>query len=80
MKAIHKYNPKTREGARRIAQSMGYKHTIYDDKDMIALLFRAGIQMPHIDYTAASKQTFTDDLPFQKDPDLVADSTETITL
>ncbi len=80
MKAIHKYNSKTREGARRIAQSMGYKYSIYDDKDMIALLFRAGIQMPHIDYTAASKQTFTDDLPFQQDPTLVADSTETIKL
>ena len=80
MRAIHKYNSKTREGAGRIAQSMGYRYSIYDDKNMIALLFRAGIQMPNIDYTQASKQTYTEELPFETNPDLVADSTETIKL
>lgn len=66
MKAKHKYNPKNREGARRIAQSYGYKHTIHDDPKMISLLARAGI--------------YLDDMPFETNPDLVADSTETIKL
>ena len=59
MKARHKYNPKTREGARRIAQSMGYRHTIYDDPKMISLLARAGIYLDGIDYQ--DKATFVDD-------------------
>lgn len=50
MKAIHKYNSKTREGARRIAQSMGYKFSIYDMPDMIDLLYRAGIEIKGINY------------------------------
>ena len=45
MKAIHKYNPRTKEGARRIAQSYGYKTTIYDMPKLIALLSRAGIEI-----------------------------------
>jgi hypothetical protein len=61
MKAKHKYNPKTREGARRIAQSYGYKHTIYDDPEMVALLYRAGITIAGIDYSQLDNTTFTDD-------------------
>ena len=50
MRAIHKYNPKDPEGARRIAQSMGYKFSIYDMPQMIALLYRAGIEINGVDY------------------------------
>ena len=50
MRAKHKYNPKTKEGARRIAQSYGYKMSIYDMPDMINLLARAGIYLDGIDY------------------------------
>jgi hypothetical protein len=78
MKAKHKYNSKTPEGARRIAQSMGYKHTIYDEPKMIQLLARAGIHLDGIDYS--NKTTYVDDMPFESNPDLVADSTETIKL
>lgn len=77
MRAKHKYNPKTREGARRIAQSYGYRMSIYDDPKMIILLARAGIYLADVDY---SKNTFVDNLPFETNPDLVADSTETIKL
>ena len=50
MRAKHKYNPKTPEGARRIAQSYGYKFSIYDMPKMIDLLARAGIYLDGIDY------------------------------
>ena len=44
MRAIHKYNPKDPEGARRIAQSMGYRHSIMDmPPEWFALMARAGI-------------------------------------
>ena len=43
MKAKHKYNNHTKEGARRIAQSYGYKHTLLNQPDMIGFLNRAGI-------------------------------------
>ena len=76
MRAIRKYNSKSREGARRIAQSMGYRYSIYDYKDMIALLFKAGIQLNNIDYNKASKQTYTDN---SVPADYIAD-TETIKL
>ena len=78
MRAKHKYNPKTREGARRIAQSMGYQHTIYDDPKMIKLLARAGILIDGIDYT--EKETFVENMPYESNRDLVPDSTETIKL
>jgi hypothetical protein len=78
MRAKHKYNSKTPEGARRIAQSYGYRMSIHDDPKMISLLARAGIYLEGIDYT--QKDTFVDDLPFESNPDLVADSTETIKL
>ena len=46
MKAIHKYkNSKHPEAQRRIAQSLGYRFSIYDMPHMIALLQRAGIDM-----------------------------------
>ena len=76
MKAKHKYNRKSKEGARRIAQSYGYKHSIYDDPKMIALLYRAGIVMQGIDYGAEA--TFIDNNPVV-DTDHIAD-TETIQL
>ena len=63
MRAKHKYNPKHREGARRIAQSYGYKHTINDDPKMIQLLARAGIYLDGIDYdTDTTATTFTDNV------------------
>ena len=45
MRAIHKYNLNTREGARRIAQSMGYRVSISDMPQMIELLKRADIHL-----------------------------------
>lgn len=46
MKAIHKYkNNKHPEAQRRIAQSLGYRFSIYDMPQMIALLQRAGIDI-----------------------------------
>jgi len=45
MKAIHKYNPHSKEGARRIAQSHGWKISIHDMPKMIALLKRGGIDI-----------------------------------
>ena len=75
MKAKHKYNSKTPEGARRIAQSYGYRVSIYDMPQMINLMARAGIYLADVDYTKNPEY-----LPFESDPDLVVDSTETITL
>ena len=43
MRAIHKYNKNSKEGARRIAQSMGYKFSIWDMPHMIALMQKGGI-------------------------------------
>ena len=62
MKAKHKYNSSTPEGARRIAQSYGYKMSIHDSPQMIALLNRAGIQFDGIDYDSLSKTTYTDNV------------------
>lgn len=46
MRAIHKYkNSRHPEAQRRIAQSLGYRFSIYDMPQMIALLQRAGIDM-----------------------------------
>lgn len=47
MKAIHKYKQAARQGdkeaIRRINQSMGYKHSLYDEPKLIDLLHKAGI-------------------------------------
>jgi len=76
MKAKHKYNISTKEGARRIAQSYGYKHTINDDPKMIQLLARAGIYLDGIDYDTPDNTTFVDNnLPTEYSAD-----TETIKL
>jgi len=46
MKAIHKYkNSRHPEAQRRIAQSLGYRFSIHDMPQIIALLQRAGIDM-----------------------------------
>lgn len=55
MRAIYKYNPKTREGARRIAQSMGYRFSIWDMPKMIELLRRADIVLDGYDYENSQK-------------------------
>ena len=76
MRAKHKYNPRNKEGARRIAQSYGYQHTIHDEPKLIALLYRAGIEMQGIDYGADTNTTFKQDaMP----TDYIAD-TETVKL
>jgi hypothetical protein len=76
MKAKHKYNPRNKEGARRIAQSYGYRHTIQDEPRLIALLYRAGIEMQGHDYGGDTSTSFKQDvLP----TDYIAD-TETIKL
>ena len=44
MRAVHKYNRKDKEGARRIAQSMGYRFSIWDmPESWFQLMARAGI-------------------------------------
>ena len=44
MRAIHKYKgSKNKEHLRRIAQSMGYRITLWDMPHMVALCQRAGI-------------------------------------
>jgi hypothetical protein len=49
MRAIHKYkNSRHPEAQRRIAQSYGYRLSIYDMPHMIALLERAGIHMEDV--------------------------------
>lgn len=63
MRAIHKYNPKTREGARRIAQSMGYKFTIYDmPASWFNLMDRAGIRFYGVDYADPLEHADTETL------------------
>lgn len=63
MNAYHKYKHAAargnREAMRRIAQSRGYKHTIYDDPKMIELLYRAGIEIPGVDYGENAKMDTT---------------------
>ena len=53
MKAIHKYKHTAtngnKEAQRRIAQSFGYKMSIWDSPQLLALLQRAGI-----DYTEST--------------------------
>jgi hypothetical protein len=44
-RAEHKYNPHTKEGARRIAQSYGRKMSMLDMPHMIGFLNRAGIEL-----------------------------------
>ena len=43
MRAKHKYNKHNKEGARRIAQSYGYKTGLYDNPQLMGLLEKAGI-------------------------------------
>lgn len=51
MRAIHKYKGSNKmEHKRRIAQSFGYKHTIFDNPNMLALLQRGGIEFDSVDY------------------------------
>jgi len=46
MKALQKYkNSKHPEAGRRVAQSLGYRMSIYDLPHMIALMQRAGIEL-----------------------------------
>tara|TARA_R110000803_G_scaffold4020_3_gene13763 strand:+ start:1937 stop:2188 length:252 start_codon:yes stop_codon:yes gene_type:complete len=52
MRAFHKYkHSRAEEAQRRIAQSYGYKHTIFNDAQMLLLLQRAGIEFDSVDYT-----------------------------
>ena len=65
MKAFHKYKEAAkrgnREAQRRIAQSMGYKFSIYDMPKMIELMARAGILIPGVDYSNAGTTDFVED-------------------
>jgi len=65
MKAIHKYKLAAsrgdKEAQRRIAQSYGYKTSIYDMPKLISLLYRAGIEVEGVDYIKEEGITqFTD--------------------
>lgn len=75
MKAYHKYKLAAKRGnkeaQRRIAQSMGYKYSIYDMPDMIKLLHRAGIEIYGVDYE--DNTTFVGDPVADKDK--IADTT-----
>jgi len=63
MKAIHKYKQAAQQGdkeaQRRVAQSMGYKHSIYDNPKLITLLYKAGIEIDGIDYVGDTNTQFT---------------------
>jgi hypothetical protein len=53
MRAIHKYkNSKHKEAQRRIAQSFGYRISIMDSPEWIALLQRAGIDITGTELSA----------------------------
>ena len=56
MKAKHKYNLNSREGQRRIAQSHGYRISIWDMPHLISLCARAGIKFDGIEYTQPKKE------------------------
>ena len=75
VKAYHKYKLAAKRGnkeaQRRIAQSMGYKYSIYDMPDMIKLLYRAGIEIQGVDYEDTN--TFVGDPVADKEH--VADTT-----
>ena len=66
MKAYHKYKHAAARGnseaKRRIAQSLGYKHTIYDDPKMIQLLYRAGIELEGVDYKGQTDTEIIQDI------------------
>jgi len=58
MRATQKYKgSKNTEHVRRIAQSLGYKTTIYDMPKMVALLKRAGIQIEGVQYAPEQPST-----------------------
>lgn len=44
---------------------MGYKHTVYDMPKLITLLYKAGIELPGVDYSSADN--IVDDTGIQKD-------------
>ena len=51
MRAIHKYRGSNKiEHKRRIAQSYGYKHSIFENPKMLMLLQRGGIEFDSVDY------------------------------
>lgn len=76
MRAIHKYKGSNRiEHKRRIAQSYGYKHSIFENPKMLLLLQRGGIEFDSVDYN----MPVVDNSQFDVNNSFVAD-TETITL
>ena len=50
MRAKHKYNINSREGQRRIAQSQGYRISIWDMPHLIELMARASILLDGVEY------------------------------
>lgn len=50
MRAKHKYNLNSIEGQRRIAQSNGYRISIWDMPHLIQLMARAGILLDGVEY------------------------------
>jgi len=65
VRAYHKYKLAAdrgdKEAQRRIAQSYGYKMSIYDMPDMIKLLYRAGIEIDNVDYSKQNIEVLTDE-------------------
>jgi len=65
VRAYHKYKLAAdrgdKEAQRRIAQSYGYKMSIYDMPDMIKLLYRAGIEIDNVDYSKQKIEVLTDE-------------------
>ena len=69
MRAVHKYNRKDKEGARRIAQSMGYRFSIWDmPESWFALMARAGITFDTTEEPISNQETNKKDL---KDGDTI---------
>jgi hypothetical protein len=51
MRAINKYRGSNKiEHKRRIAQSYGYKHSIFENPKLLMLLQRGGIEFDSVDY------------------------------
>lgn len=50
MRAKHKYNLNSREAQRRIAQSNGYRISIWDMPHLIQLMARADILLDGVEY------------------------------
>ncbi len=67
MRAVEKYKgTQVREFRRRVAQSYGYKHTLYNQPLMVALLKRAGIIETSVEAEPSTERLSYDHVPDTK--------------